>query len=410
MKHRIWAAFMGGFLSLMAPALAQPAKLTIWLVGDEKGVRTLQPAVDAFKIKRPGAIVEVRTVPWTDAMTKYSAAIASRSGPDLLTGGLSYGIELGAKGGLVDLTKKAPDLVAQLEKVGHPGLLRSIRARNGALYAMPYDATVQLLYHRTDLVPKAPTTWEAFKTEVVKQRAAGNKGYAQQWGNLSWIGFFPYLYQAGGSLYDAACTRSTVDSPEAIKALTYYASLYTELKIPSDTWPDIETGLESGAMPMAQTHNHAMPAMDISRKKMAGKWTIAKLPAGPSGKGTAFMGGTVMGVTQFSPNVDLAVEFLRVVYTPEVLQAMVEAALKQGVLWLPGARPELIEKSSMPADRKQVLLQQFREAEGPPNCPGWQRMDTVMARAIQQVVVSKADPKVALTAAADKMTRALSGK
>lgn len=44
-----------------------------------------------------------------------------------------------------------------------------------------------------------------------------------QWGNTSWLGFYPYLRQAGGAVDDASCNRAIVDSPEAVRALTYYA-------------------------------------------------------------------------------------------------------------------------------------------------------------------------------------------
>src|SRR5450830_1305540 len=74
-------------LGLTAAGAAHAEKLTIWMVGDDKTPKILQPAVDAYKRKHPGVEFEVRAVPWGDSMTKYSAAIASKAGPDLITGG-----------------------------------------------------------------------------------------------------------------------------------------------------------------------------------------------------------------------------------------------------------------------------------------------------------------------------------
>lgn len=45
--------------------------------------------------------IKVRDVTWADAMTKYSAALASERGPDLVPGSTSYAVTLGAKGALV---------------------------------------------------------------------------------------------------------------------------------------------------------------------------------------------------------------------------------------------------------------------------------------------------------------------
>jgi len=394
----------------LSVALATPAraeKLTIWLVGDDKSPKVLQPAVDAFKAKNPGVEFEVRAIPWGDAMTKYLAAIASKTGPDIITGGLSFGIELGAKGGLVDLANKAPDLITQLDKTANKGIMRSIRNTNGALFAAPYDISVQLQIYRNDMLAKAPATWGEFSAEVAKQQAAGNKGWAQQWGSMAWVGFFPYLLQSGGSLYDAQCTKVTLDSPEAAKALEYYATLYTKLKAPSDTWPDIETGLESGIYPLTQTGTWVFTSLDVSRKKITGKWSAAKLPAGPTGKSTAFLGGSVMGVTSFSPNSALAVSFVRSIYDTATSKQMIDAALKLNMLWLPGGREDLIGQANLPTERKQVLLAQLKDAEGPPSCKGWESSDPAVTRAIQQVILGGAEPAQALATAAEKMRRAL---
>lgn len=395
------------FGMILISAQAHAEKLTVWLVGDDKAPKVLQPAVDAFKDRNPGVEFEVRAIPWSDAMTKYSAAIASKSGPDIITGGLSYGIELGAKGGLVDLAQKAPDLVAFLDKKANKGIMRSIRNSNGAMYALPYDISVQLQLYRTDMVAKPPATWDEFTAAVARQRAAGNKGWAQQWGNMGWMGFFPYLLQAGGSFYDAQCTKATLASPEAVKALRYYASLYTDLKAPSDTWPDVETGLESGTYPLAQTGSWVFTSLDVSRKKIVGKWSVAKLPAGPTGKSTAFLGGTVIGVTSLSTHPDLAIGFLRTLYDSAIAKQMIDASFNQKLLWLPGGREDLIEYANLPADRKRALLAQLKDAEGPPNCKGWEAVDPAVTRAIQQVVLGGADPEEALAAAAEKMNRAL---
>lgn len=385
----------------------QAAKLTIWLVGDDTSTKVLQPAVDAFTARHPGTEFEVRAVPWGDAMTKYSAAIASKTGPDIITGGLSYGIELGAKGGLVDLAKKAPDLVATMNKHANKGLIKATKGADGTLFAVPYDITVQMQYWRTDLMAKAPATWAEFAAEVERQIAAGNKGFAQQWGNMGWLGFFPYLAQAGGALYDEGCTRSLLDTPAATQALTYYASLYTKYKIPSDTWPDADAGFEAGTFPLMQTGSWIYTTLDTTRPKVAGKWGVTALPAGPAGRSTAFLGGTVVGVTQFSPNVDLAVAFVKTLYETPVVKAMMETALQNKVLWVPGGREDLIGESGLPADRRKALLTQLADAEGPPNCKGWLRAEAAVTRAIQQVVLAGADPKQALADAAARMNRAL---
>jgi len=399
---------VAALLTPAAAVAAEPArKLVVWMVGDDKVPKLLQPAVLAFQQRHPGDHVEVRDVPWADAMTKYSAALASRSGTDLITGGTSYGIDLGAKGALLDLNQHAPDLVKLLEQFAVPGALRSVRRADGRMHAAPFDLHVQLQLYRSDLLPQAPTTWAEFEPAVRRLQAGGARGFAQQWGNTGWLGFFPYLLQAGGSLYDAQCSKAMVDSPEAERALAYYASLYKALKAPTDTWPDADAGLETGAYPLIQSGTWLLSSIDIARRKIRGRWSAAPLPAGPSGKRTAFLGGTVLGVTSFSPQPALAFDFMRTVYQPEVTRRMAEAALALGLMWLPGGRADELAALPFPPDRKQALLAQLQDAEGPPSCPGWEKVDDAVTRAVQRVVMADGDAKLELAKAAGMMNRAL---
>lgn len=383
---------------------ALAARLVVWMVGDDKTPRLMQPAVEAFRARHPGVAVEVRDVPWADAMTKYSAALASKRGPDLITGSTSYAIALGAKGALVDLNQAAPDLARQLEQHANPGALRAIRRPDGRLFGAPFDMHVQLQYYRSDLAAAAPADWEGFITAARALRARGH-GFAQQWGNTSWLGFYPYLRQAGGAVYDASCRTAVIDRPEAVRALTYYARLYRELRAPTDGWPDADGGLESGAYGLMQSGTWLLSRMDMVHKGLVGRWAAAPLPTGPTGKRTAVLGGTVLAVMRFSPNRELALDFMRTVYQPEVTRRMAEAALQYGGMWLPSGRQDQI--ASLPLPYRDALLTQLADAEGPPPCPAWMRQDYIVTRAVQRVVMAGGDAQTELSRAATVMNRAL---
>lgn len=383
----------------LANGQALAARLVIWMVGDDKTPQLMQPAVAAFRAAHPEVAVEVRDVPWADAMTKYSAALASRRGPDLVTGSTSYAIALGAKGALVDLNEAAPDLARQLERHANPGALRAIRGSDGRLYGAPFDMHVQLQYYRSDLLQAAPADWDSFITAARRQR------FAQQSGNTSWLGFYPYLRQAGGAVYDASCQRAVVDSPEAVRALSFYARLYRELQAPTDGWPDADGGLESGAYGLMQSGTWLLSRMDMVHKGLVGRWAAAALPAGPTGKRTAVLGGTVLAITRFSPNRGLALDFMRTVYQPEVTRRMAEAALAYGGMWLPSGRQDQI--ASLPLPHREALLAQLADAEGPPPCPAWMRQDYILTRAVQRVVLAGGDAQAELRRAATVMNRAL---
>lgn len=385
-------------------AQAWAADLVIWMVGDDKTPRVMQPAVEAYRAAHPGVSIEVRDVPWADAMTKYSAALASRRGPDLVTGSTSYALALGAKGALVDLAEAAPELARELQQHANPGALHAIRRADGKLYGAPFDMHVQLQYYRSDLVAEAPADWKGFLAAARRLYAQGH-GFAQQWGNTSWLGFYPYLRQAGGAVYDAGCTRAVIDSPAAVRALAYYARLYRELQAPTDGWPDADGGLESGAYGLMQSGSWLLSRMDMVHKGLVGHWAAAPLPAGPTGRRTAVLGGTVLAITRFSPRRELALDFMRTVYRPEVTRRMAEAALAYGGMWLPSGRQDVI--AGLPLPFRDALLAQLADAEGPPPCPAWMRQDYLLTRAVQRVVLAGADAQAELSRAAAVMNRAL---
>jgi ABC-type glycerol-3-phosphate transport system substrate-binding protein len=394
-------------LALSLPATAAPAgaqRLVVWMVGDDKTPQVLQPAVQAYRAQHPGVDIEVRDVPWADAMTKYSAALASRRGPDLITGSTSYALALGDKGALVDLAEAAPDLAAELDAQANPGALRAIRRPDGRLFGAPFDMHLQLQYHRSDLLPQAPADWAGL-VAAGRQLAARGAGYAQQWGNTSWLGFYPYLRQAGGAVYDETCRRAVIDSPAAVQALSFYARLYRELRAPTDGWPDADGGLAAGTVGLMQSGTWLLSRMDMVHTRLVGKWAAAPLPAGPTGKRTAVLGGTVLAITRFSPNRALALDFMRTVYQPEVTRRMAEAALAYGGMWLPSGRQDQIAHLNLPF--RAALLAQLADAEGPPPCPAWMRQDYLVTRAVQRVVLAGADPQTELTRAAATMNRTL---
>jgi ABC-type glycerol-3-phosphate transport system substrate-binding protein len=397
-------------LALGQPALAPPAqaapapRLVVWMVGDDKTPQVLQPAVAAYRARHPEVEVEVRDVPWADAMTKYSAALASRRGPDLITGSTSYALALGDKGALVDLAQAAPDLAATLAAQANPGALRAIQRKDGRLYGAPFEMHLQLQYYRTDLLDAPPADWAGLLAAGRRLRERGH-GYAQQWGNTSWLGFYPYLRQAGGAVYDADCRRTVLDSPAAVQALTFYARLYRDLNAPTDGWPDADGGLESGQYGLMQSGTWLLSRMDMVHKGLVGRWAAAALPAGPSGRRTAVLGGTVLAITRFSAQRERALDFLRTVYQPDVTRRMAEAALAYGGMWLPAGRPDQI--AGLPLPHRDALITQLADAEGPPPCPAWIRQDYLVTRAVQRVVLAGADPQAELRRAAAVMNRTL---
>ena len=388
-----------------------PGNLTVWAVGSEDDAKVFQSAADAFGKANPGVKVTIQPVSWDDAHAKDLTAATSGQGPDMITGGLSWGIEFGTKGAMVDLAAKYPDVVSNIKKLAQPGIYNAVATLDGKIYGVPSDLTVMMMYYRTDLlkavgIEKLPTTWDELTTAITKLQATGSKGYAESWGNTSWLGWYGFLYGAGGSLYDAKCTKVNVNSPEAVKSLQFYSELYSKYKAPTDSTVDFEGGFEKGDYPILMQGNWDITGLESGHPGVKGKWAAAPIPAGPSGKKTAFIGGRMIGIMNFSKNQDTAAAFINYLYSDEAATMTSNKAAELSALWLP-PRVDMVSKLQIPDDRKAALTAQLNDAGGPPNCKGWEESQNTLDKKVQEVILSKADPQKALDEAAGVMTQNL---
>jgi multiple sugar transport system substrate-binding protein len=355
-------------------------------------------------------------VSWSDVGAKNLAAVAGGSGPDIYTGGLSMGIQLGAKGGVLDLAKQYPDDVAAMQKVANKGTWDSIVDVNGALYGVPYDLTLQLLMYRTDVlaaagVKAAPTTWDEFVAAIkaVRDANGGKGGLVSDWGTSSWLDFSPFLWQADGNFYTPDCKSAIINDENGLKALEFYASLYKDLGTPADA-SDAATNFANGTYPLWLTGNWNAGSIDTAKPEVKGKWSVAVLPAGPTGKNTAFIGGRVIGIMGYSKNADSAWDLIKFMYTEDGAKAMIAKAEEKSALFFPAVNDFVKFTTKLDATALTAIKSQLDDSQGPPNCPGFEEKNKDVTTAIQNVLFKDGDPQEALDASADALDAGLTGK
>ncbi len=387
--------------------LASAQTLTVWSTGSDQDVEILNAAVANFKESHPDVTVNIQAISWDDAHAKILSAAVSGTGPDMITGGLSWGIEFGELGGMLDLNEVAPDVVSMIAEAAQSGIYDSVVATDGAVYGVPLDLTVAMMVYRPDLLEAVgaaspPETWDELTDALDK---LGNKGFALAWGNTDWLGYFNFLYQAGGTLYNEGCTEATINSPEGVEAATFFANLYQTYNAPRDASLDLETGLENGDYAIGYQGNWVLN-LDVGRPELAEQVAFAPLAAGPSGEDTAFIGGRIIGIMANSENPELSAEFIASFYDPEVAQAMTDKADEIGSFWIPPVT-SFAEQINAPANITEPLIAQLESAKGPPNCPGWEEAASTVTQQLQEIIFNSADPQAALDIAAEEMNSKL---
>jgi len=404
---RTWSAVIlcGVFLQGCGPSKKGQVELTMWLVGSEGQARTINQLAEPFT-KETGVRVRCEAISWGEAHSKYLTAVAGGVEPDIGMMGLTWGVEFGRLGALVDLQQAFPQEVAAIQNATFPGLWESVE-QGGRVFGIPFDLSLQILYYRTDLIPRPPQTWEEL-VNLLKRLQGEHRRMIIDWGNLSWIGYAPFLWQNGGDFYNAQKTQAVLDSPQAAEALRFFRDLYVLHHVPRTTIP-IEQGLRSGEFPLAISGNWKIVSLTIGVPEIAGKWAIGLLPQGPRGKRTAFLGGRIMGIFARSAHQAQAWRFLRYLFEPKVQKRIYEAGLETQDAYLP---PNMESWEALPMEEgmKAVLKQQAQEAKGPPAVPGWTETTNVIEAAIQRVILQDADPASELAAATHAMNESVVGK
>jgi ABC-type glycerol-3-phosphate transport system substrate-binding protein len=385
------------------PRTPGQVQLTMWLVGSETQARTINTLAEPFT-QQTGVRVRCEAISWGEAHSKYLTAVAGGVQPDLGAMGLTWGIEFGQLGALVDLRQAYPEDVAAIQQRTFPGLWSSIE-QGHRVFGIPFDLSLELLYYRTDLIPEPPTTWEELTSLLGRLQQDGRRMLID-WGSLSWIGYSSFLWQAGGDFYNAKQTKAVLDSPEAVRALEFFRDLYTRYDVPRTSVP-IEQGFRTGDFPLALSGNWKIVSLAQGAPEIAGRWAIGLLPKGPSGKRTAFLGGRSIGLFAGSPHRDEAWAFLRYLFeTPAVHVALYQEGLATYDAYLP---PNMESWDVLPMEpaMKAVLQQQAQDAKGPPAAVGWTESTHAVESAIQSVILQGADPKTQLKAADDVLDRNL---
>jgi multiple sugar transport system substrate-binding protein len=193
-------------------------------------------------------------------------------------------------------------------------------------YAVPYYANADLLYYRTDIVKKPPTTWAelAKDAEADASPKTGLYGYAATlapYEGLT-VNFAEAVAAAGGSILSADGTAVTVDSPQAQRGLGFLVD-----GIRAGWIPRRDLGYEE---PQAQAAFLAGHFVFLSNwpdvysaattrgdgNNVYGKVGVAPLP-GPSA-----LGGANLAISAYSRHQAAALAFIRYLTDPVNERAM----------------------------------------------------------------------------------------
>lgn len=217
----------------------------------------------------------------------------------------------------------------------------------GQLYAAPLWSNTELLWYRSDLVPKAPKTWDEMIDEA--EKLGPDKGgqielQADKYEGLV-VWFNQMLESAGGHILKSP---DEIDLPQAQteRALEVMGRMSTS----SAANPAITTSEEDPARLAFEAGDGAFminypfvyPSAKENAPDIAKSMKAARYPAVDAGKPSAPpLGGINLGVSAYSENKDLAFEAIKCLVQPE---NQIEIATAGG---LPPVREDLYDSKEI---------------------------------------------------------------
>ncbi len=303
----------------------QPPKedTTITFASWVGNTKTMKDLAAAFHKEFPTITVEFQNLPAEQSTQKLLTQVAGGTAPDTAFMDMSAVTDFASRDALVDLTKYI-DQSKYIDTSDYVEAWAVGAQYNDTWYALPFDGETTGLFYRTDMFKAAgidgpPTTWDEFQADAAKLTDPAKKQYGFiLFAPESAYYWYPWLWQAGGDLYDNDAGKVVFDSPEGKQAADFYVGL-NKYSPPdyynSNSW-DGRVAFAEGKVAMYEAGSWFAGEMETSFPKIDGKWATASMPEGPAGCATTIAGDDLVVFNQ-SKNADAAWLWIEYLSRPE---------------------------------------------------------------------------------------------
>ncbi len=360
------AGCSGGSGGTSSADSAASKKLTVWVMGDSSA--HFDSLVKPFTTDT-GITVETVAIPWDSIDQKFTTAVASGNGPDLIQIGVSKLRTFADSGALLPLDdatlKDYPNLSASNFIDGVAGKATAV---GGKVVSVPWVSDTRVLFTRTDILAEngistPPTTWDEVRTDAKKLAARGTGKYGYY--IPQWDSALPVImtWDQGGTVVNS---QGNIDfnTPEFNKAVDTYTGLYADKSVPTNADFDQTQGFTSGTAPMLVSGPYLAAAIDQAAPALKGKWTVSPIPG--ADKATSLLAGSNMGVWKSTANKAGALKLLDFLSKPATQVSWYKLDGQ-----LPTAKKALSDSTLTSDPMVAVYSKQLSDAKLLPLVPNW---------------------------------------
>jgi multiple sugar transport system substrate-binding protein len=375
--------------------------------------------INAFEQKYPKIHVNLVSAP-TNTDTNRSQLVTEISGgsstPDVFMGDVIWPAQFGAHGLAVPLSKYLP---STYWKKFAPGLV-SGASYKGQVYGSPLFEDQGFLYYRKDLLAKAglpvPKTWQQLESEAVTLVRDGYVKYGFVWEGDSYEGltcdFMEYLASAGGKVVNSSYSKAELDSPAAIKAVSFMRSLITSGASPAAVTtyqePQAMAVFDAGNAAFLRNWDYAWSnSQNPSDSKVVGKVGVAPLPtfAGNSYPGYSNIGGWNLYINPHSKHLGADLTFIKWMSSTEAQDILGKKYSE--IPTVESVRLALAKEASTAPPIK--VAAKTRLVPRPAGTPNYPELSSAIYTNVNAALTGSTSVKAALANAQSQATSALSG-
>src|SRR3954462_3703239 len=287
----------------------------LWIMPNgPKPKEDMDALVKPFEDKT-GVKVQTDVVGWDVQFDRIRNAAVSGEAPDVTQAGTTQVPFFAALGGFEDINKRVEDVGGKAAYANGVWQTTQVVGRDGT-WALPWFTEARALYYRKDALKKAGvdeatacTDWGAFRATLEKLKSVKSLGGEpiQPFGSPGKKAFdlvhhvMPFVWDAGGAELSSDDKKSTIDSPQAEEGVNFMAGLirkglYDKSMLERDG-TQVENQFKGGRL--AVWIGGPWVLGSVARKDDT-NWVpsaradvgVAPMPAGPSGKGFTFVGGS----------------------------------------------------------------------------------------------------------------------
>ena len=402
-----------------SPNRQAATKVVIWLQNDAKNgwEQMVTSTNDAFKAKHAGVEVDVQYQGWGDHLTKFDAALAGGTAPDVVEFGNSETSTYMAAKLLQDLTKQKASFPNS--KTWLKGLTDSC-SYNGRLYCVPYYAGARAVIYRKDQykaagvksTPKSLAQFRAAGMKLMKKYGKQRNYSALYFPGQYWYAGVSFVYDYGGKIavFKNGKWKGTLNSPQALQGLNQVKSIAKALsranKTTDEANPQQALVFSKGRVGSMIGNGWEWPyALDekLGNPSLANKIGAYPMPSHIAGKYMpTFLGGSDLAVPVTSKNKALAYDWIRI-FTSNASMRKLATIGKQ--------IPNSTSLASINAKNPQLapFTNASRYSWFVPTAPNWVKVEKarVLKNLFQAIITGKQSVKKAATSATNQITKIL---